>query len=1200
MRNRFTKQPHIYWFMRFSIIQFLWICAFTGFSFAGEIDAQILEKEVSVEWEAVSLEEALHVLEDLTGARFVYSASVIRLKQEIYYITAEASLKEVLNGILNPLAIDYSVRDDDYIILKRKTAPAVPKLHSGLLQSRLRALQKPPLTVSGTVTDETGEALIGVNIQVKGTTKGTATDLDGRYEIRDIDENAVLIFSYVGFHTMEVPVAGKSNISVTLLSDSQLLDEVVVVGYGTMKRSDLSGSSVTLSEDKLKGSIVTNLDQALQGRAAGVTSVMTSGAPGSSVSVRVRGQATLNAGAEPLYVVDGVIWQGGSTSGISLGLSLGNGSASSISPLSTLNPSDIVSMEILKDASATAIYGAQGANGVVLITTKRGKEGKAKFTYEGMTGIQDQPRRLDIMNLREYATYSNALMATTSGGTEQPEYSDPSLLGAGTNWQDAIFRTAMMHSHNLSAQGGTEAVKYFVSGSFMEQDGTIIGTDFKRYSFRVNLDADLTSWMRLGLNSMYAATGEHLNRAEGTEGVLTYSLQSPPDIPIYDVYGEYASMVREGYTTINPIAIAQIDQNILDRQKLTGNFYLDIHPVEYLTLRSELGYDVGNSRSEMWQPTYDFGPAVRRPINRIAWQRNNNLWWALKNYLTYSRSFGKHSLTAMAGQEAWESDWEYQRISASDLPGNEIRNPNLGDIKTQAISDGMGDGSMVSFFTRETYNYDDRYLLTYTFRRDGSSSFGPNRRWASFHSIGGSWRFSNERFMTDVGFLSSGKLRLGWGQTGNSNIGSGLWDASLELFPTGLGPGYKQAQIANPYVQWETQEQWNLGLDLSFWNNRIDLTVDLYDKTANDLLMQLQLPTYFGSRGNSNSALTAPMGNYGTINNKGLEISVHSANIHKKSFSWSSDFQISFNKNKLVALQGTDASGIEGYGQWSDVIALSPVGGSLYEFYGYITDGVYQDRADIEDHLWGNLPGGAFNRYSTVFVGDVKYRDISGPDGKPDGKIDSHDRTFIGSPLPKFTYGLNNHFSYKNIDLTLFIQGSYGNKVFNALARSLTGMGYWTNQLTDVMDFANIVPIDPDKEYPVYSMDDSEYLINHWYEDIDNVTLSNPDTEIPRAGRTQPYNNSRISSRYIEDGSYLRVKNISVGYTLPARTLQSLRLETVRVYANIQNLWTFTKYTGYDPEVGVNPQDATGYTFGFDLGRYPSPRIFSLGLNVSF
>jgi TonB-linked SusC/RagA family outer membrane protein len=1046
------------------------------------------------------------------------------------------------------------------------------------------------LGVSGRVLDGNGDPVFGASVVVKGTTAGAATDASGGYSIQ-APPDGVLVFSFLGLSPKEEAINGRARIDVALEADDYSLDEVVVVGYGTMKKSDLSGAAVSVGESAIRGSIITNIDQALQGRAAGVSSVMTSGAPGSAVSIRIRGQATINAGAEPLYVVDGVIFQGGTTTSNDLGLGLGNGRASSISPLSTLNPSDIVSMEILKDASATAIYGAQGANGVVLITTRRGKAGEAKFTYEGMAGVQEQVRRLDMMNLREYATYSNAIQNTTAGQEEQPEYSDPSLLGRGTSWQDAIFRPAMITQHTVSAQGGTEKIQYYVSGSLMDQEGTIIGTDFSRYSFRANLDAQLKAWLKLGVNAMYSKTSERLSRAEGTEGVLTYSLLTPPDIPIYDVDGSYASQVREGYTRVNPIAIASLDENLLAREKLNGNIFMDVTFLKGLTWRTELGYDISSSRSEQWQPTYDFGPAVKRDINKISWQRNNNLYWQLKNYLTYSGEIDKHSFTAMLGQEAWESSWEWQRIGASNLPGNEVRNPQLGDPDTYSIVDGMGDGAMVSFFARATYNYDNRYLATYTYRYDGSSNFGPKNRWAGFHSVAASWRFSNEAFFEPLkSTVSNGKLRVGWGQTGNSNIGGGLWGAQLQMFPTGLGAGYKQAQIANPYVKWETQEQWNLGLDLSFISDRISLTIDAYDKTADDMLMQLQLPTYFGSRGNANSALSAPMGNYGTINNKGLEVSLSTRNFvssNRGGFEWSSDFQISFNRNKLVALSGTDASGIEGYGQWSDVVSLSQIGGPLYEFYGYIADGVYKDRADIENHLWGELPD-AFDRYTTVFVGDVKYRDLN-----DDGKITTEDRKAIGSPLPKFTYGLSNTFGFKNFDLTVFLQGSYGNKIFNALDRDLTGMGYWSNQLQKAMGYANIVPIDEAIQYPHNGY-------SSWFEDIDNVTLSNPGTQMPRAGRSVPYNNTRISTRYIEDGSYLRVKNIVLGYTLPEKIARKIRFDSVRVYMNIQNLWTITGYSGYDPEVGINPQDATGYTFGFDQGRYPAPRVISCGINLSF
>ncbi|MDR0960945.1 MAG: TonB-dependent receptor [Mediterranea sp.] len=1047
--------------------------------------------------------------------------------------------------------------------------------------------------VSGHVIDATDNSpLIGASVMIKGTGTGTITDVDGNFNLSVPTSGATLVFSSIGFKDQEITLQrGQQRVNVTMHEDIALLDEVVVVGYGTMKKSDLSGASVSVGEKAIKSTIATNLDQALQGKAAGVTSVMTSGAPGSSMTINIRGQATINTSSEPLYVIDGVIWQGGSTTGNSLGLNLGNG-AGSISPLSNLNPSDIVSMEILKDASATAIYGAQGSNGVVLITTKRGRSGEARFTYEGLVGVQEQARRLDMMNLREYAEYSAAIAATTGGSTSTPEYMDPSLLGAGTDWQDAVFRPALMHQHTISAEGGSEKVRYYVSGSYMNQEGTIIGTDFNRFSGRMNLDAQLKSWFKLGLNVMYSRTNEHLNVAEGTQGILTYSLQTPPDIPIYDAYGNFAAQVREGYTRINPIAIADLDTNTLGRQKLNGSAFFDISPLKGLTWHAELGFDIGSSKSEAWQPTYDFGGGIARGVNKLVWQKNSNTYWALKNYVTYDGKIGKHSFTAMAGQEMSESNWDYLRVVGENLSTNVILNPQLGE-NDQAFFDGFGDGAMASFYTRETYNYDDRYLLTYTFRYDGSSAFGPDNRWAAFHSVAGSWRFTNERFWESLKpVVNNGKLRIGWGQTGNANIGQGLWGATLAIFPTGLGTAYKQAQLANPAVQWETQEQWNFGLDLGFLDDRINLSLDYYIKRAGNMLMQLQLPTYFGSRGNGNSALTAPMGNYGTIENRGLEITLNTRNF-TGAFTWDTDFQISFNRNKLVALSGTDASGIEGYGQWSDVVALSQVGGPLFQFYGYIAEGVYRDKQDIMDHLWGEIPATGYNRYSTVFPGDMKYRDLN-----DDGKIDASDRTTIGNPLPDFTFGFNNTLSYKGFDFTLFLQGSVGNDVFNALGRELTGMGYWTNQLRTAMDYAKLEAINPGKSYPFVN----EYgtSINNWFEDVDNVVVANPGTMMSRAGQGLPYNNTRISTKYIEDGSYLRVKNIVLGYTLPRSWMRKAGLNNVRVYCNIQNLWTITGYSGFDPEVGSNSQDATGYTFGFDMGRYPSPRTVSFGANISF
>ena len=1047
--------------------------------------------------------------------------------------------------------------------------------------------------VVGTVRDGVGP-VIGASVMEKGTQNGAVTDLDGNYVIT-VKPGATLVFSSIGYATQEIEVGNQSRINVLLQEDTEFLDEVVVVGYGTMKRSDLSGASVSMKEEDLKGSVITNLDQSLQGRAAGVSAVQTSGAPGSSSSIRVRGQATVNANAEPLYVIDGVIVQGGGNSGWDFGLGgLGNGKVSTISPLATINPADIISMEILKDASATAIYGAQGANGVVLITTKHGKAGDAKFSYDGMFAVSRQNSRIDMMDLRQFAEYYNDL-AGQGLVDHNGYYADPSILGKGTNWQDEVFRTALQHQHQISAQGGSEKVQYYVSGSYMDQQGTIIGSNFDRLSFRTNLDAQLKEWFKLGVNATYAITNDDIKLADGQEGVIFYSLSTLPDIPVYDLDGNYSTTVREGYTSANPVALAMLDQNLLKRQKLTGNVYADLTPIKHFTWRSEVGFDVSNSEATTYKPMVNLG-GWQRGSNSMSSQRNASTYWSLKNYLTYANTFGKHSVTAMVGQEAWESRWNYLGASNKDLPSDDIHNLRLA-TGTPTVSSGFGSSAMASFFTRETYNYDDRYLATYTFRRDGSSNFGPDNRWANFHSFAASWRFTNEAFLKDatraIG-LDNGKIRVGWGQTGNANIGGGAWESGMSKMPTGLGDSQRPANISNTGIHWEKQVQTNIGFDLNFLKNRINLTVDLYKKVSSDMLMSLTLPSYMGTQGNGSSALAAPKGNFGTIENKGLEITLDTHPIDKKNFSWDSNFQISFNRNKLVALDGSANAQLVGYGQWSDIVSVTEIGQSLYNFYGYVVEGVYESLEDIQNSPKAEKypADGVFNRTTTVWVGDIKYKDVNG-----DNVINEHDQTNIGSPLPKFTFGWTNTFRYKNVDLTVFLNGTYGNKVLNY---NMMGQGYnglvhmnstWTNQHVSIQDRARLVAVDPEKTYADGAM---------WYDDITNVKVANTGTKTPRPSIQDPNDNDRLSTRYIEDGSYLRVKNITLGYTFPKTVLQKVKIDNVRVYMNIQNLYTFTKYTGFDPEVGASTQDSSGLTFGVDNGRYPSPMTCSFGLNITF
>ncbi len=1070
------------------------------------------------------------------------------------------------------------------------------------------------VAVTGIVIDENEEPVIGASILVKGTTNGTVTDFDGNFALDVADPNATLVVSYVGLETQEVALRNRKVVNVKLVANTEVLDELVVVGYGSMKKSDLSGATVSMKEEDLRSQITSSLDQAFAGKAAGVTAVQTSGAPGSSSSIRVRGQSTINAGAEPLYVIDGVIVQGGGNSSYDFGMgdALGNGKVSTISPLSTINPADIVSMEILKDASATAIYGAQGANGVVLITTKRGAEGKAKVTYDGMVAWSQQNKRLNMMNLRQFAQFQTDLVreGEVDQNSVNPWYKNPSLLGVGTDWQSAVFQTGFQHSHQVGISGGTEKIKYYLSGSYMTQSGTIIGSNFDRFSVRANIDAQVTKWLKVGLNATYSMTNDDLKKADGTEGIIFYSLTGNPDMQIYDVDGNYSYETREGITQPNPVAISQINSFKLNRQKLLGNIFLEIQPIKQLTLRSEFGFDLGQNKSDQFEPTIDLGN-WKKVNNKAFQQRNANSYWQFKNYATYADSKAGHTWSVMVGQEAWKSQWSYLSGGSTNLPSDDVHNVALGDATTYLIGSGFGAASMVSAYARATYNYGERYYLTYTFRYDGSSNFGPENRWAPFNSVAASWRFSNEKWFEPISeAFSNGKIRAGWGQTGNSNIGAYAWGSAVSQMNSGFGMGYRPSNMSNPAIHWEKQQQVNVGLDLGFVQDKIMFTADYYYKISNDMLMDMQLPSYMGTSGNGSAVINAPKGNYGSILNQGVELTLNINPFRGKKCEWESNIQVSVNRNKLLALDGTENAALVGKGQWDDVISRTLVGESLYNFYGYEVEGIYQDYEDIMNSpkadcfpvpdANGNI---SFNRKNTIWPGDLKFKDVNG-----DGQITAADKTNIGSPLPKFTFGWTNTLRFYGVDLTVFFNGSYGNKVYNYTAMgsaisntSISSMkSTWTNQLADVVETrAQLYPINPDKEYPC--TDAAGNTIYNWYDDVTNVKVGNPDAKNPRASiNANPNLNSRESSRYVEDGSYLRLKNLVLGYTLPKKVLKKMHFDNFRVYLNIQNLFTVTKYTGYDPEVGASTQDATGLTFGVDNGRYPSPTTYAIGLNIGF
>jgi TonB-linked SusC/RagA family outer membrane protein len=810
----------------------------------------------------VTVKAVLDEIEHTSEFIFIFRTDAVDLNRKVNVEVRNKTIDYIMNILFGSTDNHYEVIDRQVII---NTKPAKQSISSG--ESVVK--QPPsPITVFGVVQDASG-MLPGVNVMVKGTTNGVVTDATGKFTITVPDGDAVLVFSSMGYTTQNLMVGNQTNIKVTL-SEGQELEEVVVIGYGNMKKSDLSGATVSVSSEKLMSSISSGLDHALIGRAAGVAGIRTSGQPGASVSIRIRGTSTLNADAEPLYVVDGVPISSSYDTPGSIGLGdLGQGK-SSFSALATINPADIHSIEILKDASATAIYGSRGANGVVLITTKRGKANETRVNYEGYFGLQHQVRRLDIMNLSEFAAYQNDVAAESESRVPDPYFADPSLLGEGTDWQSAIFQTAPMQSHQLTASGGSEKAQYALGVGYFDQEGTLIGSKFRRLNARINLDSQARKWLKIGNSLALSTSKDDLGLSED---IIRNALVQAPDVPVYNLDGTYAGSAGEGNKG-NPIGKALDENHQLNRFRATGNIYADISILKGLVWRSEIGGDINYSEAKNFRPTYIYGQSVNEQ-NSVDRRNNKNIFWQIKNYATYNLDLSQHHVTAMVGHEV--SEWKYETLYgySQSLASNDIQFISLGDPKSMVAADGSGSGSMVSLFTRWNYNFKSLYFLTFTLRADGSSNFSSDNQWGYFPSVATSWRISEEQFMESIRpVVNNLKLRLGWGQNGNQNIGSFRWGASMQKVNTNLGMGYRQQNIANPELKWETSEQTNIGLDVSFLNNRLTLAVDYYDKRSKDMLLQLPLPSYMGTSGSSAFKLQSPYVNLGEISNKGLEITL--------------------------------------------------------------------------------------------------------------------------------------------------------------------------------------------------------------------------------------------------------------------------------------------------------------------------------------
>lgn len=1038
-------------------------------------------------------------------------------------------------------------------------------------------------TVTGTVTAADGEPLIGATVQVENAPeRGTATDIDGKFSI-EAASGETLLFSYTGYEAKSVVLGNEITLNMVMEQGAVLLDELVVVGYGTQKKSDLTGAVSSVSEEELRSSITTNIDQALQGRIAGVQVTQNSGQPGGAASIRIRGANSITGSSEPLYVVDGIPFQGDGTTVAGFDWAGGANGQNRINPLSTINPNDIVRIEVLKDASATAIYGSRAANGVVLITTKRGQKGESKISYNGYYAVQTLPTKLEMMDLPQFAEYQLQISEDLNLIPNQ-RYLDPSLLGSGTDWQDEVFRDAGMQSHQLSVSGGTNKTTYAVSGGYFQQDGIIIGSNFDRFTARINLDNEVKDWFKVGGSLSYANIDERITLNDGGDGVIMQALLMQPDVPVRDINGQYAGPdVSAGGSSYNPVASALQRNNTMKRQRLLANVYGDLTLTEGLTFRSEIGFDDNHSLNKAFHPTYKWG-ILENNENQLRQREESSFFWIWKNYLTYNVKLGgPHELTALLGTEAQKSSWEGSQVTKKNFSSNDIQVLSEGEDVTSRTSGWKDAASLASYFGRFNYGFDNRYLFTFTLRADGSSKFGPENKWGYFPSGSFAWRISQEDFMKDISAISNLKLRIGYGEVGNQAIGNYLYGSSLLTLNTPFGTAYRLEKIPNPNLKWEATQQYNLGLDLSLFAGRVDFTFDVYNKQTDGMLLQLSIPSYLGGAGYND--IRAPYANVGRMQNKGFEFAVNTRNIRGQQFSWDTDITFSLNRNEILELDDDSKiywRNLYWYSEFQTATRTS-VGYPLGQFYGYETEGIFTDQNDILNHAVqipdpNNEGKNLVDKQAGVWIGDVKFKDRNG-----DGIINTEDQTIIGNPNPDFTFGLNNSFTIGPFDLLVYLTGAYGVDVLNYSRVITEGQtSIFNNQAASVDGRARLGLIDP----------------NGSATDPANVYLLNPGTDIPRPTTTDNNRNNRMSDRFIEDGSYLRIQNIRLAYTLPTTLTQKFRISRLRVYANAQNVYTFTNYSGYDPEIGAFNQDPL--LQNVDMGRYPTPRVFTFGLDVDF
>lgn len=1090
----------------FRMVRFTLFCFFLSIIQVMALDSYSQQARISLNQHDQRLEEVLKIIEDKSEFFFLYNRDLINVNQKVDINVSNQTINRILDELLKGTDISYSVVNRQVILSN--------------LEGNSRLNSQQPRSISGRVTDSSGGPLPGVSVVVQGTTTGVITDMDGNYAINKVPENSILQFSFVGMKSQEIKVAGKTKIDIALEEETVGIEEVVAIGYGTVKKSDLTGAVTSVKSNEIKAFATANVMQSLSGRAPGVQITQNSGAPGGSVSIRIRGTNSIQGSNEPLYVIDGFPYSGSNPT--------------------VLSNNDIESVEVLKDASATAIYGSRGANGVILITTKRGQKGKTTIDFESSYGIQTLRKKLDMLDATEYAMFYNE---QASNDNLAPYFTQDQIngFGKGFDWQNLVFESAPIKNTTISVNGGNEKTQFSVSGTIFDQQGIIGGSDYKKYSARayfsheVNKMLDIDFGVTLTRNTSLRQNSSGSNRGESLIGG---AIAAPPTLTPYNDDGSYR-VLATSYPFIsnvikNPLNYINEQRDGIGANIVLSNASLIFKPIDGLILKIYGGIENNDSRSDFYQ-TRNF---INSQGNAIV-SATNNMSLLNENTLSYNKAIGeKHNISAVVG-------FTYQDFTANSLGGSGkgflsdvTETYNLGSADIPGIpSSSYSKSVLISYLGRLNYSYNSKYLLTASIRADGSSKYSQGSKWGYFPSGAFAWKVKEESFMKRIDLISDLKFRTSYGYTGSQAINAyatlNQLSSGKNIFGDALYTTFAPGTTLPGNLKWETTEQMDIGFDFAILDNRYRLTVDAYLKNTRDLLNTVKLPSSLG--------FTQTIQNVGQIQNKGLEFSLDSK-LFTGAFKWNLNANIAFNRSEVVKLYGNQdiLTGGANVAFISDNTSILRKGLPMSVFYGYLKDGYDANGKEI-------------------------YKDLSGAGGVPDGIINQFDKTIIGDPNPDFIYGLNSTMSYKNFELNIFFQGSQGNNIVNVSSIGNTlDYGFGLNMLKDVYN-------------------------DHW-------TPDNTNAKYPALTRNL---NMRFSDRFVEDGSYLRLRNIQLAYNLPIMQLGINWIRNLQVYASGQNLLTFTKYSWWDPE--VNSQGGENSTSqGIDAYTYPTAKSVTFGIKLGF